>query len=148
MPPAFFTCEGFHSRFEQYPTKEIDPTFQWVYFFGAECRIRTYEGECQQIYSLSCLTASLTPHNAPIRLPELNVRHLPELHFRVCTIEFTRRWFNHPQYNLIRREKIIVWSLLSDSNPRNASGILSSRSQLAKNAYSNYSTFYLKIRCR
>ena len=30
--------------------------------YGAGCRIRTYEGECQQIYSLSCLTASLTLH--------------------------------------------------------------------------------------
>ena len=27
---------------------------------GAGSRIRTYEGECQQIYSLSCLTASLS----------------------------------------------------------------------------------------
>ncbi len=27
---------------------------------GAGCRIRTYEGISQQIYSLSCLTASLT----------------------------------------------------------------------------------------
>jgi hypothetical protein len=31
-------------------------------FIGAGCRIRTYEGISQQIYSLPCLTASLTLH--------------------------------------------------------------------------------------
>jgi hypothetical protein len=30
---------------------------------GAGCRIRTYEGISQEIYSLSCLTASLTLRN-------------------------------------------------------------------------------------
>jgi hypothetical protein len=32
----------------------------WGSSFGAGCRIRTYEGECQLIYSQPCLTASLT----------------------------------------------------------------------------------------
>ena len=56
---ACLTYEGAFVVSIQHQTKSKTPLARG-YTFGAECRIRTYEGISREIYSLLCLTASLT----------------------------------------------------------------------------------------
>ena len=56
---------------------------------GAGCRIRTYEGISQQIYSLSCLTASLTLHELIV-----NIKMEPPIGFEPMTYGLQNRRSN------------------------------------------------------
>ena len=59
--------------------------------FGAGSRIRTYEGECQQIYSLSCLTASLSQRTfreiAMIFATKLLMEPIVRLELTTCCLQ-------------------------------------------------------------
>jgi hypothetical protein len=87
---------------------------------GAGCRIRTYEGISQQIYSLSCLTASLTL---------LVVPYAVTLFFGKCRKSFGLQLRsssqNFKQLTSLLGLKfcnshVMYWSHLRDSNPRPA----------------------------
>ena len=97
------------------------------YLIGAGCRIRTYEGVSQQIYSLSCLTASLTLHGADrwmrFACTESAYRN-KFLHAHTCTTRRFATLGSHPYrfYNFITTKEVVIklWSRQRDSNPRPA----------------------------
>ncbi len=51
---------GFEPQTSSLPWMRSTPELRWHDIYGAGCRIRTCEGISHQIYSLTCLTASLT----------------------------------------------------------------------------------------
>ena len=72
---------------------------------GAGCRIRTYELERGQIYSLLCLTASLTLHmELETNLRFFSTRRAKNVIFALAS--------------LFPREQIVKWSHDWDLNPR------------------------------